>query len=63
MTRKRFIKLAMSQGCSKRESVFAADYSRLRWGSYRKAWSAMYGIVTGRFHDLSRKGIIKKSYL
>ncbi|MCK1999971.1 hypothetical protein MZM54_01060 [[Brevibacterium] frigoritolerans] len=50
MTRKRFIKLAMSQGCSKREAIFAAEYSRLTWGCYQTAWNEMYGVISGRFY-------------
>lgn len=49
MNRKRFIKLAMAQGCSKRVAIFAADYSRDTWGDYQKAWNKMYGVVSGRF--------------
>ena len=51
MTRKRFIKLAMSQYCSKREAQFIAEYSRLRWGCYQVAWDEMYGVVSGRFGE------------
>lgn len=51
MTRKKFIKLALSQGCSKREAQFIAEYSRLRWGCYLTAWNEMYGQLSGRFSD------------
>ncbi|MCU7667369.1 hypothetical protein [Bacillus thuringiensis] len=49
MTRKRFIKLAMSQGCSKRVAVWASNYCRITYGSYDKAWDELYGCISGRF--------------
>lgn len=49
MTRKRFIKLAMSQGCNKRVAVWSANYCRETWDSYQVAWVHLYGQISGRF--------------
>lgn len=56
----------MSQGCSKREALFAAEYCRLRWGNYRTAWNELHGQISGRFHTyvgkLDLKAIFNKHY-
>lgn len=49
MKRKRFIKLAMAQGCNKRVATFAANQALLVEGNYQKAWDNMDGIISGRF--------------
>lgn len=49
MKRKRFIKLSMAQGCSRRVAVFAADYVRDEYKDYQKGWNDMYGQIHGRF--------------
>lgn len=51
MKRKRFIKIAMSQGCSKREATYAAEYTRITCTSYAEGFNAMSQWIGGRFSD------------
>lgn len=49
MKRKRFLKLSMSQGVSKRVAIFAANWALGNHGNYFKAWNSLGGIISGRF--------------
>lgn len=51
MTRKRFIKLAMSQGCSKRVAVWASIYSRVYYSSYKVALKEYKGNIANCFDE------------
>jgi hypothetical protein len=50
MTRKKFIKTAMAEGCSRNVAQFAAVYSRGRFGSYEIAYEQLIS-MKGRFED------------
>jgi hypothetical protein len=52
MTRKRFIKLAMSECVDKRYAVLAANIARDLYGSYSNAYNKWWGIISGRFDML-----------
>lgn len=49
MTRKRFIKLAMSECMGRNEAVFAAEMSLLRFGSYERAYMELWFTIRDRF--------------
>lgn len=68
MKRKRFIKLAMSEGMDKNEAIFAAKCCLDKYGSYKKAYKELYGHIRFRFecymvdYEKKRNKGIKKLY-
>lgn len=49
MKRKRFIKLAMSEGMDKNEAIFTAKCCIDKYGSYERAYKELYGSLRFRF--------------
>jgi hypothetical protein len=49
MTRKRFIKLAISEGMTRDEAIFAAMKVLKLYGNYKTAYNEFCGMIRGRF--------------
>ncbi|MNL91425.1 hypothetical protein D3C81_11600 [compost metagenome] len=49
MTRKRFIKLGMSEGMDRNEAVFSAKCVLINYGDYALAYGKFFGNIRGRF--------------
>lgn len=68
MTRKRFIKLAMSEGMNKNEAIFAAKCCLDKYKNYKIAYEKLYGHIRFRFktympgYDKIQKKRIAKQY-
>lgn len=58
MTRKRFIKLALSERMTRNEAVFAADCALKLWRNYQTAYDSMHGIIKGRFEIYIKKTVV-----
>lgn len=58
MKKKKFTKIAMSQGMTRNEAIFAAKVCILNWGSYEIGLDDMRGIIQGRFECYMNDGYV-----